>query len=164
MPETTRHCRVDSPLGPLVLVSNGRALVRIVLPGETRPATPLGPRGDDEVLAAARTQLTEYFAGARRRFDLPLAPEGTPFQRRVWDELVRLPIGKTLSYKELAHRVASPRGSRAVGAANGRNPLPIVVPCHRVVGADGRLTGFAGGLAAKAWLLRHEGAPVKGQP
>ena len=153
-----RHCRLDTPLGTLVLVGNGRALVRIILPGENGGAPDPGPRGDDAVLEAARNQLAAYFAGDRSTFDLPLDPGGTPFQRRVWAALERLSVGKTTSYKELAQSIGVPQGHRAVGAANGRNPLPIVVPCHRVVGTDGRLTGYAGGLAAKAWLLAHEGA------
>ena len=158
MPATRCHCRLDTPLGALTLISDGRALVRVVLPDETRPVPDAGPAGGDPVLAAARAQLSSYFAGERRAFDLPLDPGGTPFQRRVWDELRRIPHGSTVSYAELARAVGSPRGPRAVGAANGRNPLPVVVPCHRVVGTDGRLTGYAGGLAAKAWLLRHEHA------
>jgi methylated-DNA-[protein]-cysteine S-methyltransferase len=110
------------------------------------------------VLDETRQQLADYFAGRRRAFALPLAPHGTAFQRRVWEALARLGWGETVSYAELARRAGVPRSARAVGAANGRNPLPIVVPCHRVIGADGTLTGFGGGVETKAWLLAHEGA------
>ena len=110
------------------------------------------------MLDAAATQLHDYFAGHRRDFDLPLSARGTQFQRRVWDELRRIPFGRTLSYGELARRIGNASASRAVGAANGRNPLPIVVPCHRVIGSSGALTGFAGGLPIKRFLLRLEGA------
>jgi len=107
---------------------------------------------------AATLQLEEYFAGKRRHFELALRPEGTRFQLEVWNALRQIPYGETISYKELAERVGNPAGTRAVGAANGRNPLPIVVPCHRVIGSDGSLTGFGGGLATKKWLLELERA------
>ena len=116
--------------------------------------TPAGVR----FLQAAKTQLAEYFAGSRRDFDLPLAPQGTEFQLQVWHELARIPFGATISYAQLAQRIGNPSGTRAVGAANGRNPLPIVLPCHRVIGADGSMTGFGGGLPTKEFLLRLEGA------
>ncbi|MFL5574788.1 MAG: methylated-DNA--[protein]-cysteine S-methyltransferase [Gemmatimonadaceae bacterium] len=111
-----------------------------------------------EVLAAARAQLDAYFAGTLTAFALPLAARGTPFQERVWAALRGLGFGETISYAELARRVESPRAVRAVGAANGRNPLSVIVPCHRVIGADGSLTGYGGGMERKRWLLRHEGA------
>jgi methylated-DNA-[protein]-cysteine S-methyltransferase len=111
---------------------------------------------DDGVLAEARAQLSAYFAGERTTFDLPLAPVGTPFQQRVWGELRRIPYAETVSYGELANRLGSPGASRAVGLANGRNPIAIVVPCHRVIGADGTLTGYAGGLERKRALLDLE--------
>jgi methylated-DNA-[protein]-cysteine S-methyltransferase len=114
--------------------------------------------GDHAVLRQAQAQLAEYFAGQRRDFDLPLAPQGTEFQREVWWELANIPFGGTISYAELALRVGRPTATRAVGAANGRNPLPIVLPCHRVIGADGSLTGFGGGLPTKEFLLQLEGA------
>src|SRR3569833_1547159 len=107
-------------------------------------------------LAFARVQLEEYFAGARQVFELPLHPLGTPFQLTVWQELARIPYGATISYGELARRIGQPQAMRAVGAANGRNPLPIVLPCHRVIGADGSLTGFGGGLPTKRFLLAME--------
>ena len=114
--------------------------------------------GDNALLRRARAQLDEYFAGARRTFDLPLSPAGTEFQRDVWTTLATIPYGETISYAQLATRVGRPSAMRAVGAANGRNPLPIVLPCHRVIGADGALTGFGGGLPTKQFLLKLEGA------
>ena len=148
----------DSPLGPLRIESDGRALTRIVLPIEAHPSDPAGERvRDPGPFTAARAQLAAYFAGTRRTFDLPLAPRGTPFQLAVWQEMRKIPWGRTMSYGELARRIGRPSACRAVGAANGRNPLPIVIPCHRVIGADGSLTGFGGGLAAKQWLLALEG-------
>jgi len=148
----------DSPLGPLRLESDGQALTRIVLPGESPGPAPTGERLlDPGRFTAARAQLDQYFAGRRREFDLPLAPRGTPFQLRVWQALRTIPWGQTISYAELARRIGQPSACRAVGGANGRNPLSIVVPCHRVIGADGSLTGFGGGLAAKQRLLALEG-------
>jgi len=114
--------------------------------------------GDNPILQLARRQLDEYFAGTRTSFDLPLDAEGTAFERRVWDLLRVIPYGTTTSYGELARRLGEPKDARAVGAANGKNPIPIVVPCHRVIGANGDLTGFGGGLERKRWLLEHEGA------
>lgn len=152
-----------SPLGTLVLEGDGRALTRLRLPGEPKPARGQAGEGaqrirDPQPFAAAIAQLDEYFAGARRRFDLPLAPAGTPFQLKVWRELRKIPYGRTISYATLARRAGNEAACRAVGAANGRNPLPIIVPCHRVIGSDGSLTGFGGGLAAKRKLLELEGA------
>lgn len=152
--------RMSSPLGTLTLWSDGQALTRIWFANETPTRGAVNDAGC-AVLAAARGQLEHYFAGELQEFDLPLAARGTPFQQRVWAELLAIGYGSTITYAELARRIGNPRACRAVGAANGRNPLPIVVPCHRVVGSDGRLTGFAGGLAAKEWLLRREG---QGQP
>jgi methylated-DNA-[protein]-cysteine S-methyltransferase len=143
-----------SPLGDLLLVAeeDGR-LSGVYLPGR-RPE----PRAaaTDAPFAAVREQLDAYFAGELEEFDLPLAPRGTSFQRRVWDELTRIPFGETISYSELAHRLGDPRLVRAVGVANGRNPIAIVIPCHRVIGADGSLVGYGGGLERKRWLLDHE--------
>jgi methylated-DNA-[protein]-cysteine S-methyltransferase len=118
------------------------------LPGKETP--------HDPVLSAARTQLDQYFAGQRRDFDLPLCPAGTAFQRAVWGELMRIPFAATTSYGDVASRVGRPRAVRAVGAANGRNPIALIVPCHRVIGSDGTLTGYGGGLPIKRWLLAHE--------
>jgi len=147
-----------SPLGPLRLESDGVSLTRIRLPREGGPTD--SGRRDAGPFAAVVAQLDAYFAGELRAFDLPLAPGGTAFQHRVWDLLGRIPYGATVTYAELAARVGNPAACRAVGAANGRNPLPIVIPCHRVIGSDGALTGYAGGLAAKRFLLAHEGVAV----
>ncbi len=152
--------RHPSPLGVLVLESDGTALTRIRLPGEPGGPVTRAPNGGP--CAAAAAQLDEYFAGVRKEFDLPIAPAGTPFQRRVWSLLRAIPWGATISYAELARRAGNRAACRAVGAANGRNPLPIVVPCHRVIGSDGRLTGYAGGLAAKQFLLELERKPAAG--
>jgi methylated-DNA-[protein]-cysteine S-methyltransferase len=131
--------------------------------GRTAPAVPSGWRPASEPFGDARTQLAEYFAGRRRRFELPLAMDGTPFQRRVWQALREIPYGRTTTYGELARRIGrSPSASRAVGMANGRNPIAVVVPCHRVVGADGSLTGFGGGLERKRLLLELEAAALAG--
>lgn len=154
-----RYTHVDSPLGELLLAGDDGALRLISFPtgkGRRRPERDWVE--DPAPFRVAARQLAEYFAGRRERFDLPLAPEGTEFQRAVWQGLRRIPYGRTWSYAELAQRIGRPRAMRAVGAANGANPLPIVVPCHRVIGADGSLTGFGGGLPAKRLLLELEGA------
>ena len=151
--------RIDSPVGPLMLAADDHALRHIEFRDNCHPADRRDWHGgDNEVLQAAQQQLGEYFAGRRRVFDLPLAPRGTEFQRAVWQALADIPYGNTISYAQLAQRIGNPTGTRAVGAANGRNPLPIVLPCHRVIGADGGLTGFGGGLPTKQFLLRLEGA------
>lgn len=147
---------LDSPIGTLRLVSNGSELTGIEFEGQYGEAE--GRELRDPALAACASQLTEYFAGRRRVFALPLAPGGTPFQHSVWKALARIPYGELRSYRDIARAIGNPAAVRAVGAANGRNPLPIVVPCHRVIGSDGTLTGFAGGLAAKTFLLQLEGA------
>jgi methylated-DNA-[protein]-cysteine S-methyltransferase len=148
----------DSPVGRLTLVSDGAALTALHLPAATLPAT--GPRwpdpSADAVLDAALAQLGEYFGGGRRDFALPLDARGTAFQRAVWSALREIPYGTTASYGAIAARVGRPRAVRAVGAANGRNPLAIVIPCHRIIGSDGGLTGYGGGLPTKRWLLAHE--------
>ncbi|WP_375271631.1 methylated-DNA--[protein]-cysteine S-methyltransferase [Sphingomonas sp.] len=150
---------LPSPIGSLTLVACDDGLVAILwpddAPGRVRLAD-AAERDDHPVLAAAAEQLSAYFAGTRTRFALPLAPQGTPFQRDVWLALADIPFGETRSYAEIARAIGRPAATRAVGAANGRNPLSIVAPCHRVVGANGALTGFAGGLAAKRFLLDHE--------
>ncbi len=149
------YLTMKSPLGTLKLVSHDRHLVRIDFPGaidsDAGEASATEP-----TLLAARSQLEEYFAGRRQRFELPLAPTGTPFQCDVWQVLQRIPYGELRSYSDVASALGRPTAVRAVGAANGRNPLPIVVPCHRVVGKDGSLTGFAGGLDTKQWLIQLE--------
>ena len=143
--------RIDTPIGALTaLVDENGALARLLFPHQPAPD---GVAWDDARGAGAAAQLGEYFRGERRGFDLPLAPRGTDFQRAVWDELRRIPYGATVSYRALAERVGRPNASRAVGRANATNPLPIVVPCHRVIGADGSPTGYAGGIEAKTTLL-----------
>jgi len=147
----------DSPVGRLTLVSDGTHLVVCAFDGATPPgAVNEAVSQDDAVLREATRQLDEYFAEARRAFDLPLAARGTAFQRRVWQELARIPFGETRSYAEVAQRLGHPSAMRAVGAANGKNPIAIIVPCHRVIGANGALTGFGGGLERKAYLLELE--------
>lgn len=148
---------MDSPLGRLRLVARGGALAGVYLPDHRRGVPNAGHREPGEpVLVAAARQLAEYFDKRRTTFDLPFHAEGTPFQRAVWTELAAIPYGETRAYSELARAIGRPRASRAVGAANGQNPLSIIVPCHRVLGLDGRLHGYAGGEAAKRWLLDHE--------
>jgi methylated-DNA-[protein]-cysteine S-methyltransferase len=157
---------LESPCGPLLcVVDEAGAVVRIEF-GKGRDSQKITEKmrghGIEVIEDPARTaglsrQLEEYFAGERREFDLTLAPEGTPFERSVWDELRRIPFGETRSYGEIARAIGRPSASRAVGRANGANPIPIVVPCHRVIGADGSLTGFGGGLEAKSRLLEIEG-------
>lgn len=151
---------LDSPIGTLRLVSNGSELTGIEFEGQYSEAD--GRELRDPALAACASQLTEYFAGRRQDFAVPLAPRGTPFQRSVWKALARIPYGELRSYRDIARAIGNPAAVRAVGAANGRNPLPIVVPCHRVIGSDGSLTGFAGGLPAKTFLLQLEGALAVG--
>lgn len=151
---------VDSPVGPLFVAASDNGLHAIEFRDNRHPVRRDGDwqPGDNIVLRAARRQLDEYFAGNRRTFELPLAPRGTEFQRKVWATLATIGYGETISYAQLASRVGKPTAMRAVGAANGRNPLPIVLPCHRVIGADGSLTGFGGGLPTKQFLLKLEGA------
>jgi methylated-DNA-[protein]-cysteine S-methyltransferase len=147
-----------SPIGTLCLCAEDDQLVGLHLPD--RPA-PSGPRQSSEVLRRTAAQLTEYFAGQRRDFDLPLAPSGTEFQIEVWRALAQIPFGVTCSYGELSRAIGRPSASRAVGAANGRNPIAIILPCHRVIGSNGELTGYGGGLPMKRWLLDHERACVQ---
>jgi methylated-DNA-[protein]-cysteine S-methyltransferase len=149
---------MHSPIGTLCLCAEDDQLVGLYLPD--RPA-PSGPRGRGGVLARAAAQLTEYFAGERRDFDLALAPSGTEFQRTVWHALADIPFGTTCSYGDLARVVGRPAASRAVGAANGKNPIAIILPCHRVIGSSGELTGYGGGLPMKRWLLDHERGSVQ---
>ena len=154
------YTHIDSPVGPLLLASDndGLRLIEFHAPRYAMQRDADWREGDNAVLRITRAQLDEYFAGKRRDFDLPLAPRGTDFQRNVWQTLATIPYGATISYAQLATRVGKPTAMRAVGAANGRNPLPIVLPCHRVIGADGSLTGFGGGLPTKEFLLKLEGA------
>jgi methylated-DNA-[protein]-cysteine S-methyltransferase len=155
--ETTRYCTVDSPVGELLLLGDGTALIGLYM--EVRryaPALQPGWRRDPAAFSAARTQLAAYFAGELHRFELLLSPRGTPFQQRVWRALQDIAFGATESYGALAQRIGQPTASRAVGLANGRNPISIVVPCHRVIGSSGALTGYGGGIERKRWLLAHE--------
>ncbi len=150
---------ISTPIDRLVVASGGAAIVGVWMANaEPDDASWADRRGTDALLEEARCQLTAYFDGRLRTFDLPLAPNGTDFQRRVWTELTKIPFGMTVSYADLARRVSNAAAVRAVGAANGRNPIPIIVPCHRVIGSNGSLTGFGGGLQRKQWLLTHEGA------
>ncbi len=146
---------MSSPCGVLQIVVDARgAVVRIDFPG--RGSAPAAAARDVARCAAAVRQLSEYFAGHRLDFELELAPRGTAFQLAAWSALRAIPYGQTRSYQQQAERIGKPKAMRAVGAANGKNPIPIVVPCHRVIGKDGGLTGFGGGLDAKQWLLQHE--------
>jgi methylated-DNA-[protein]-cysteine S-methyltransferase len=155
MSDTILTTYVTSPIGVLALTSNGAALTRLSIADDERTATGVAEEGDP-ILAAAREQVEAYFDMRLTQFDLPLEAGGTEFQQRVWESLRTIPFGETISYAELARRVGNPKAVRAVGAANGRNPLMIIVPCHRVIGADGSLTGFGGGIDRKRWLLDHE--------
>lgn len=156
-----RYRRIPTPLGTLFATAVGDSLTGLYYEGG-RHAPQISPGWveDPEAgpLAECARQLADYFAGRRQRFDLPTAPGGTPFQMRVWNEIARIPFGETISYAELARRAGAPGCARAAGAATGRNPLSIVVPCHRVIASGGALTGYAGGLERKARLLEIEGA------
>ncbi len=157
-PRTPRHfTSIASPVGPLTATATAGEIDGLFMEDHRHgPAVLESWVRDDAPFRELRAQLAAYFAGEAVEFDVPLAMSGTEFQRRVWSELREIPLGETISYGELARRVGTPGASRAVGLANGRNPVSIVVPCHRVIGADGRLTGYGGGLERKAWLLRHE--------
>lgn len=161
-PETTVHLRVPSPIGELVVSGNDGAVTGVLLPipgpRAARPTGPESPRGSvrGPVREAAR-QLDQYFAGKRQAFDVPLALAGTDFQKQVWLTLAEIPYGETISYAELARWVGRPLAFRAVGQANGANPIPIILPCHRVIAADGTIGGYGGGLPTKRQLLALEG-------
>jgi methylated-DNA-[protein]-cysteine S-methyltransferase len=156
----TRYIRFATPLGTLFATAIGATLTGIHYEGG-RHAPPISREWKEDPysspLKECAEQLADYFAGKRQCFDLPVAPRGTPFQVRVWREIARIPFGETITYAQLASRAGAPGSARAAGAATGRNPLSIVVPCHRVVGADGSLTGYAGGLERKTRLLEIEG-------
>jgi methylated-DNA-[protein]-cysteine S-methyltransferase len=151
------YTTVDSPIGTLLLVGDGRALRRLHMQGG-RTAIRVRPEWEraGEAFARVEAQLAEYFDGCRTAFDVPLELAGSPFQRRVWSALQEIPYGETVSYGELARRVGAPSAARAVGVANRENPVAVIVPCHRVIGADGSLTGFGGGLERKRRLLELE--------
>ncbi|HSU95656.1 MAG TPA: methylated-DNA--[protein]-cysteine S-methyltransferase [Gemmatimonadaceae bacterium] len=158
------HTVIDSPIGELTLVARDGVLTGVYFPGHTRLPNPaaFGQRVDTGFEASVQ-QLGEYFRGERTQFDLPLAPHGSEFQLRVWSLLREIPYGETRSYGQLAKELGNPLLAREVGGANARNPLSIVVPCHRVVGADGRLVGYAGGLERKQFLLDLEAPAARGQ-
>jgi methylated-DNA-[protein]-cysteine S-methyltransferase len=148
---------VSSPIGELLVVSNGNALTGVhMAPHPCGPWDDPDRRQEDGVVRQAREQLWAYFTGELLDFDLPLDAAGTEFQRRVWQALRGIPYGSTVSYRDIARQVGLPKASRAVGAANGRNAIAVIVPCHRVIGADGTLIGYGGGLDRKQWLLQHE--------
>lgn len=166
----TAFARFPSPVGELILTASDTALTGVFFPTSRRGPAPTHHadwiEGDGqglagELLARAAQQLTEYFARARTTFDLPLEAMGSAFEHRVWNALRTIPYGATTTYGELARRLGDVNATRAVGAANAKNPIPIIVPCHRVVGAKGELTGFGGGLDRKRWFLEHEGVLMK---
>lgn len=152
-----RYRTLDSPIGPLLLAGDDAGLRYLLFAEGRRPARP-DPEWerDGTTLKEPAEQLAAYFAGKRRRFDVPLAPHGTPFQQEVWRALCDIPYGETTSYGELAERIGRPKAVRAVGLANGSNPIAIIIPCHRVIGSNGSLTGYGGGLATKRALLELE--------
>jgi len=161
------HASLTTPIGVINLFGTARGLLALALPSEPRAAAEVSVRRllgsgaaiireDETVLAPALTQLAAYFAGTLRAFDLPLDPRGTPFQRRVWDAVAAVPYGETRSYGEIARAIGHARAVRAVGAANGANPLALIIPCHRVIGSDGKLHGYGGGLDTKRQLLALE--------
>lgn len=153
----TYFSELDSPVGNLLLLGSGEALSGLYMHEQRhRPDLPDGCERNDRAFRDVREQLKAYFAGRLQEFEVALASEGSPFQRTVWKALCKIPFGETESYGGLARRIGNPNASRAVGLANGRNPIGIIVPCHRVVGANGTLTGYGGGLPRKKWLLEHE--------
>lgn len=145
----------DSPIGALTLASDGDALIQVEFENGKYPLQQYPP-GDDRILDQARRELDAYFAGKLRAFKVKVAPQGTEFQRKVWAALQTIPFGETRSYAQQAKLIGSPKATRAVGAANGRNPIPVIIPCHRVIGANGSLTGFGGGMERKQILLELE--------
>jgi len=154
----TIYTTIPSPVGKLTLSAVNGRLTGVLFEDNRYPPDREGWRRDDAdpTLLAARQQLEQYFAGARREFELPLSSKGTEFQQKVWSALGQIPFGETRSYGEQARLVGDYKAVRAVGMANGKNPIPIIVPCHRVIGADGSMTGFGGGIERKKWLLAHE--------
>ena len=154
--ESMFHTEIESPIGELLLTADARGLTGLFMNAKTRLPDARSHQ-NDAFFQEAKRQIDRYFAGLLKVFDLPIVFTGTPFQNEVWKALCEIPFGETLSYGGLARRVGRPAASRAVGAANGRNPISIIVPCHRVIGADGSLTGYGGGMDRKRWLLHHEG-------
>jgi methylated-DNA-[protein]-cysteine S-methyltransferase len=149
------HSYYDSPLGTLLLTGDGESLTGLYTEQHGRKPTDLGVRADEE-FAEVHAQLDQYFAGERDDFDLPVNVPGTAFQQAVWQALRQIRYGSTMTYRQIAEQIGNPKAVRAVGSANSRNPISIIVPCHRVVGSDGKLIGYAGGFSAKQWLLDHE--------
>jgi methylated-DNA-[protein]-cysteine S-methyltransferase len=157
VPEAICWEDADSPLGSFLLAGDGRTVVRVSLPGQwAKEEVPVTWTYAPGSMAPATHQLAAYFDGTRRDFDLDFAPSGTPFQLGVWRALRDIPYGTTATYRDVASAIGNPKSTRAVGMANNRNPIALLIPCHRVIGADGSLTGYGGGLEMKAWLLDHE--------
>ena len=154
---------MESPIGQIALYADESALLGLAFEEDRHPRDWSGALAKaTAVLLDAERQLQEYFGGGRKSFDLPLRPEGTEFQQRVWRQLMQIPFGETLSYLELARRIGNAKAVRAVGMANGRNPIGLIIPCHRVIGSNGDLIGYGGGLPRKEYLLKHEGARLGG--
>ncbi len=150
---------MESPLGRVTISSDGAGLLGVAFEEERHPRDRTGAvEADDSLLIDAERQLQEYFGGWRQSFDLPLNPQGTAFQKQVWKELCEIPFGQTISYLDLAKRIGNEKAVRTVGMANGRNPISVIVPCHRGIGSDGKLGGYGGGVWRKAYLLAHDGA------
>lgn len=147
---------IESPLGLVEFMASDKGITQAIFCGNDKK-----PVKTNEITDSCKTQLREYFAGQRKAFDLPLDPKGTDFQQSVWACLVKIPFGQTLCYQDIAKLLNNAKASQAVGGANGRNPISIIVPCHRVIGANGALTGYAGGIERKLWLLNHEGIALK---
>ncbi|WP_298444400.1 methylated-DNA--[protein]-cysteine S-methyltransferase [uncultured Ferrimonas sp.] len=151
------YSEIDSPMGTVLIVGSEQGLHAVSFQQGSQPlAIAADWQRDDQALCAARTQLQQYFAGQRQQFELALAPVGTEFQRQVWQALCQIPYGTTASYGQIASAIGKPKAVRALGAANGKNPIAVVIPCHRVIGANGSLTGYAGGLELKQQLLQLE--------
>ncbi len=152
-----KYCYYKAPIGELLLVATEKGLEEVRFPSKQKKKRPDSDwTHDTPYLSEVMEQLTAYFAGQLKIFTLQLNPTGTPFQKKVWKELQKIPYGKTASYEDIAQGINSPKACRAVGGANGKNPIPIIIPCHRIIGKDGSLTGFGGGLDLKEYLLHHE--------
>lgn len=163
MASTLHYLNINSPLGSILLVADGKVLTRLEFTDRPHArGIPSGAHEGGVLLDEVHHQLTMYFEGSRRHFDIPIRLDGTPFQQRVWRALMDIPFGEVADYSHLADQTGRPEAVRAVGAANGRNPISIIVPCHRIIGKNGHLTGYAGGLEAKRWLLCHEAHEVDG--
>ena len=152
---------LDTPLGLFEFMATEDGIFQAIFCGDKESAGQQAQSKVNDITSLCKQQLIEYFAGQRTVFTIPLAPKGTPFQQTVWDCLAKIPFGEVKSYGEIAKMINKPKASQAVGGANGRNPISIIVPCHRVIGANGSLTGYAGGIERKLWLLNHEGIAIK---